>query len=64
MAIIGARSGRFPVALFVLAAALTLGGCGASSDPVEPARPVLVTHPAADSSVQAGAFAGDVHARE
>jgi multidrug efflux system membrane fusion protein len=64
MAIVAARAGRFPWTFLVLGTALALAGCGASPGPAESPQPVLVTRPATDSSAQAGAYAGDIHARE
>ena len=41
-----------------------LAACGKGETPAEPARPVLVVHPGADSGASVSAFAGEIRARE
>jgi len=52
------------IGLFGLALAATLAGCGQGDGAGEPARPVLVVHPVADTGRADIAYAGEVRARE
>lgn len=64
MATIGKRAGRSVAGALLLGALVAMAGCDGGQPPADPPQPVLVTHPAPATGLQAGAFAGEVHARE